>query len=216
MPYESFHKPTSIEPMHLAMALCDWIGNRTTTLEAPDVLSDAGWKNAEQNQNALLAHDSRNLSFPRRNPSAAIGLAALAVATIAGCSQSQLPVYPVSGQVAYEDEIPHGALVVLHPLSNELKVRPRGEVDSAGRFQIGTYSENDGAPAGEYFVTITWNKYIVDAEDYKPGPNVLPEMYADAATSPLTIEVNEVSNQLPPFVLSRCDAPTVTVLTPDI
>ncbi len=199
MPHETQSTQIAIEPWHFAAALCDWITNRSATLEAPDVLCDAGCKHEARE---LLHNDSRNQRRHRQLHAA--GLAALA-ATFIGCAQSELPVYPVSGHVAFEGDAAHGAQVVFHPLSDELNVRPSAEVDAMGNFRVSTYRTGDGAPAGEYIVTFTWHPYVIDGEDYKPGPNALPEFYASAGRSPLVIEILPQDNHLPPWLLSRCN-----------
>jgi hypothetical protein len=60
MPLRSFQIPTSIDPWHLALALCDWIGHRPIELEVPAVLSHAGGKHAAENSNDFLVDDFRN------------------------------------------------------------------------------------------------------------------------------------------------------------
>ena len=90
-------------------------------------------------------------------------VALLAAVLTAGCSggPSRPAVYPVKGQVFVNTTQPAaGALVVFHPLSSELTkqsaARPFAYVRDDGSFQLTTYSEGDGAPAGEYGVTVVW------------------------------------------------------------
>src|SRR4051794_21088336 len=85
----------------------------------------------------------------------------LALATVlAGCSRpaGRVPVYPVAGRVAVTGEVPEGALVVLHASQGDAKdLRPSGKVFKDGSFRVTTYDADDGAPAGEYKVTVHWN-----------------------------------------------------------
>jgi hypothetical protein len=195
---------TSIEPLHLALALCDWIGRRAAELEAPEVLAYASRGRKPYEQTEFSSSDSRN--GPRSAAIQSLGITLFAMAIANGCTQSELPVYPVVGHVTFENEWPLGTSVVLHPLSNVPSIRPQGVVDALGNFRVTTFRDGDGAPPGEYIVTLVWHKFVIDGEDYKPGPNVLPPMYAEPATSPLIIEVTERSNNLKPFTLSRCDS----------
>src|SRR5882724_5883550 len=103
------------------------------------------------------------------------------VAAAIGCSKSrdsnQLPVFPVTGHLSVNGQAPSGAFVVLHPKSgtgtapNGEVVHPRAVVKPDGSFAIGTYGADDGAPSGEYSLTLEWRK-IVRSSDGSPvlGP----------------------------------------------
>jgi hypothetical protein len=84
-----------------------------------------------------------------------IGLAMLA----SSCGNGRKPVFPVHGQVLDAKQKPAvGALVIFHPVNADPKdpLKPLGKVDENGRFTLTTYREGDGAPTGEYVITITW------------------------------------------------------------
>src|SRR5262249_4853136 len=98
--------------------------------------------------------------IPRRLGRAVVALAAVVAV---GCSggPARPAVYPVRGQVFVNKTQPAaGALVVFHPLSAEVArqaaARPFAYVRDDGSFQLTTYNEGDGAPAGEYGVTVVW------------------------------------------------------------
>src|SRR4051812_44871364 len=89
------------------------------------------------------------------------GLALTVVA--AGACNSEKTLYPVRGQVFFEGRPASGALIVLHPVddASPAAIRPSGYVDDAGNVKLMSYtpssrSTGDGAPAGEYIVTIAW------------------------------------------------------------
>lgn len=71
--------------------------------------------------------------------------------------------YPVSGTVTYNGEGPIGAHVTLHklPLAKDSwdAIFPRGRIEQDGSFQIQTFNEDDGAPPGEYAVTLSWKGF---------------------------------------------------------
>ena len=86
---------------------------------------------------------------------AAVGLAVLA----SSCGAGRKPVFPVRGQVLDAQGKPAaGALVIFHPVQADPKgpLKPVGHADENGRFTLTTYKEGDGAPAGEYVITLTW------------------------------------------------------------
>jgi hypothetical protein len=74
----------------------------------------------------------------------------------AGCSRSGPTLYPVRGKVLFEGQPARGATLVLHPLGNSVPnaIKPRAFVDRDGGFEVFTYAAGDGAPAGEYAVTV--------------------------------------------------------------
>src|SRR5262245_44200649 len=108
---------------------------------------------------------------------------------LAGCGQTDPnAAYPVRGQVLYEAKPPVGALVVLHPLirptSSDVP-RPHGEVKNDGTFELTTFKPQDGAPPGDYAVTVEWWRspaaWDRRAAD-EPAQNWLPARYAAAQT----------------------------------
>jgi hypothetical protein len=61
--------------------------------------------------------------------------------------------------VLFEGRPARGALVVFHPLDDPRPkaVKPRATVGRDGNFDLFTYSASDGAPAGNYAVSVVWN-----------------------------------------------------------
>jgi hypothetical protein len=83
---------------------------------------------------------------------------------------------------------------------------PRGRADRDGHFTLTTYEFGDGAPAGEYVVTIIWRAPLPGASPHDEvleyaagGPDQLEGRYADPATSPLRVTIKPESNELAPF-----------------
>jgi len=64
-----------------------------------------------------------------------------------------------------------------------------------GAFRLSTYDPNDGAPAGEYYVSVIWPTDGREDEDKLNG------RYRDPKTSQLTATVKEGSNELKAFRL---------------
>jgi hypothetical protein len=124
----------------------------------------------------------------------------LAVASCADDRYGEYPPFPVSGQVLVNGRPAQGAEVFFHlsGYSGERSVLPRGRTDAEGRFSLSTYAADDGAPAGDYRVTVKWPAHRRGPE---PGPDRLGGRFARPETSALTAHVEKGSNRLPPFDL---------------
>lgn len=88
-----------------------------------------------------------------------LAFAALLVA--AGCGSGKPATVPVTGKVAFnKTTAPAGALVVFHPADDALEKRiggkPFATVGEDGSFTLTTYAADDGAPEGDYGVTVEW------------------------------------------------------------
>ncbi|HEY2826680.1 MAG TPA: hypothetical protein VGJ04_03690, partial [Pirellulales bacterium] len=82
------------------------------------------------------------------------------------------------------------------------EVVPTAQVKPDGTFDLSSYAANDGAPPGEYKVTVQWHKTVKPAGgDPTLGPNLLPPQYRRPDTSPLTVVIAAGPNQLNPIVL---------------
>jgi hypothetical protein len=97
----------------------------------------------------------------RALPLLAMLLVALGLSACSGGTVPLKPVYPVSGKVFYRQQPAPGAVVTFAPAKDpDAKEWPTGyphaEVQADGSFKVATYGTDDGAPAGEYTVTIVW------------------------------------------------------------
>jgi hypothetical protein len=130
----------------------------------------------------------------------------------AGCGSShdcdRLPVFPTKGTVKLEGTSPKGALIVFHPKAGKLSasdgntIRPHGTVRSDGTFELTSYETNDGAPAGEYLVTLELRKVVKYPNgNAGPGPNLVPKKYTKSDATPLLVQIQPGPNELPPIVL---------------
>jgi hypothetical protein len=98
---------------------------------------------------------TRSLALSLRRRLAGGLLPVLAIAC-AGCSKSGPTLYHVRGQILFEGRPARGATVVFHPVDNSgpNTIKPRAFVTRDGTFEVFTYAAGDGAPAGEYAVTV--------------------------------------------------------------
>jgi hypothetical protein len=128
--------------------------------------------------------------------------------TLPGCRPSdQKPVYPVKGQLFVRSKPAEGALVILHPTENADPQQwtagyPRGAVAADGSFEVSTYGEGDGAPAGQYTVLVQWRSAAAEGSDPEASnADRLGGRYLDPATSKLRATVEEKPTELPRFDL---------------
>src|SRR3954451_7091566 len=86
--------------------------------------------------------------------------AGLAVAACSPSGPSKKVCYPVKGELTVGGKPAEGATVILHPKDGNAEEWsagfPRAKVGADGKFQASTYGENDGAPAGDYVILISW------------------------------------------------------------
>lgn len=112
----------------------------------------------------------------------------------ASCGGSGRPkVYPVSGTLTVKGAPAAGAFVVFHPRGDQGQraLKPYGQVGADGVFQLTTFATNDGAPEGEYAVTVVWP---APARPNSPdpgetGPDRLDGRFKDPARPVTTVTI---------------------------
>lgn len=125
-------------------------------------------------------------------------LTGLVVAIGLCCSCSQQgggkPVYPVRGHVFVGDRPAVQAFVVFHPVNDDdpQATRPYGHVGADGAFTLTTYDPGDGAPAGEYVVTVVW----LAATGGEDRPDRLKGRYRDPKTCTLRASIQDRPTEL--------------------
>jgi hypothetical protein len=135
-----------------------------------------------------------------------LGLAVLASMST-GCGKrngGRGALYPAEGQVLLDEEPLAGAIVTLYPrgVSDEKAKPSQATTGPDGKFRVGTFSAEDGAPAGEYAVTVI--RYPMKKQGdggYAAGSNDVPKKYASLATTDLHIQLGEGKREIPPLAL---------------
>jgi hypothetical protein len=131
-------------------------------------------------------------------------LAFIAVSLLActSCGGTGPALHPVRGKVLVDGKPATGATVVFQPVQDSAEaLKPSGRVGDDGTFRLESYPHGQGAPAGEYFVLVTW--YAADARTSDNPKNKLPARYAERQKNPLPRQtVKAGSNDLQPFNLS--------------
>lgn len=106
--------------------------------------------------------------------------------------------HPVSGKVAMDGKPLSGVTVALHSfntITEKYVHTADGLSDDAGRFTVTTYTKFDGAPVGEYAVTVVkTGKGFADGET--PEKTLLPEKYATPTTTPLKVTIKAGTNDV--------------------
>ena len=129
-------------------------------------------------------------------PVALLALSLPACSSSAKLDENRKPVHPVRGKVVSQGKPAAGAFVLFVPLNEPDEApdpRPRAEVEGDGSFILSTYGDKDGAPAGEYKVTVTWPDRETDDR--------LQGRYADFGAPKLKATIKEGQNDLPAFDL---------------
>ncbi len=118
-----------------------------------------------------------------------------------GCNEAEetdlVPVHPVSGQVKFQGKPMAHAVITFVPASDSLVIgssRPHATADEDGRYELTTISPGDGAPIGDYKVTIYWPETWSEDADPLP-PDRLGNAYADADSTSLTAKVQTGVNE---------------------
>lgn len=106
----------------------------------------------------------------------------------------------VTGSVLVDGEPVKDLWVTLIPNDEKVNLRPRGQTDEDGKFSLTTYTGGDGAPAGEYKVTIAWLTYIKRDSDWG-GPDKLKNQYNDPKTTPFDLTVADEPIEIPTYEL---------------
>jgi hypothetical protein len=133
-----------------------------------------------------------------------IGLCLVALG-MASCSRGdgRKPTYSVAGKVLVNGKPAEHATVVFHPVgeSGPDVVKPRGKVAADGSFTLTTYDGHDGAPAGEYQVTV--ELWLSSGRGDEGPTSRLPAKYAKPESSGLTARVEAGPTELKAFELKK-------------
>ena len=129
----------------------------------------------------------------------------LLMLTSCDSESDRVPVFPVRGELFFDGQPAEGALVIFHPVAppEPRTTNPNGRVQADGSFQLTTYESADGAPVGDYVVTVFWPEPPKSPIDHPAmGPDRLGNRYINPETSTMQVTVNEGENILEPIRLS--------------
>ena len=126
-----------------------------------------------------------------------------------------IPVHPVTGTVLVKGQPAADVQVTFHPANSAPKApsqpgessspipSPSGKTNAEGKFQLHTYFGNDGAPVGEYTVSLSFagsaETRDIMSKNQTTANVKIPAKYADPKKSGLVATVKEGNNEIAPF-----------------
>lgn len=127
---------------------------------------------------------------------------AVLLTCLVGCGgPREAAVYPVAGTVTVSGQPAANAMVAFHPLerAGSQTALPVASTGPDGGYRLMTYAAGDGAPAGEYAVTVVWPD---DSQPRDECADVVTHdrfqgRYADPARSPWRVTVGPGTNEVP-------------------
>jgi hypothetical protein len=120
-----------------------------------------------------------------------------------GCGRSGIATHPVHGRVMLGDRPVTDALVVFHPLQPgwQGEHKPLAYTDANGCFELMTSKPGDGAPEGEYTITVVRREVDAEGDERPNARNLLPARYADPKRSGFRFHVQPGHNVVPDLVI---------------
>ena len=149
---------------------------------------------------------TRLLGSTRRLTGAA---AVTGLLTVVGCGSGGSATTPVTGRVVVDGRPAANAIVTLHPADGRPAAeKPVGTAGPDGEFDLTTGTTGDGAPPGEYRVTVSWLQPVANRRkggdgDDAPPRSLLPATYANPATTPLRATVRPGDSEPLAIVIKR-------------
>jgi hypothetical protein len=123
------------------------------------------------------------------------------LAALGGCGTAAGPACnPVRGQVRWNGQPLAEAQVVFHPQAagGQTFPKPIGTTDPQGNFALTTFQAHDGAPAGDFLITVELRDLRqVGEETVRDGRNLLPERFGRPQESGLRFTVAAGENVVP-------------------
>ena len=110
----------------------------------------------------------------------------------------QAPTYAVAGRVTLDGKPLVGATVALRKYNARAERYvdvADGLSDASGEFKLSTYTKFDGAPAGEYVVTVEKTGRVV-REGGESEKSIIPKKYAGPLETPLRVTVQQGPNDM--------------------
>src|SRR5262245_3357070 len=152
---------------------------------------------------------SDNTHMPRRV--GLVTLLAFAALLAASCGRSDFhKVYPVKGKVLVNGQPAGECIVTLNRTFDDnhpRRVTHYGMTNEHGEFQVTSYNAGDGAPEGEYIVTIEWRERSGVLKNNFEGIDRLGGAYAKPDQTKgqqgFKITVGREPLELPPFELKQ-------------
>lgn len=141
-----------------------------------------------------------------RNTNRWVGLLLVAIALstfLLGCGSGRPPTYPTKGKVELKGKTYAGLIVLFKPVAgkDDKVPLPRGITNEDGTFEVTTFDKNDGAPKGDYAVTVIYESVVSPlAQRPKIKPPAIPAKYMNPTSTPFKATIKaEGENTLEAF-----------------
>ncbi|MGA2619741.1 MAG: hypothetical protein ABSF26_19185 [Thermoguttaceae bacterium] len=108
-------------------------------------------------------------------------------------------VHPVGGKLLVAGRPAANAEVVLYPIQGQglSAVRPHATVEADGSYHLTTFATRDGAPAGNFAVTVVWpGPPGKNQGEDESGPDRLGRAYADPKKPPASVHIETETSEL--------------------
>ena len=124
---------------------------------------------------------------------------------ILGCGKepsfkTTVPVFPVAGKILYQGKPLARVILLFHSMNVNQKIKSQATTDDDGKFVATTFKTADGAPEGDYIITLvvpsnesdsTREDAAIERRFRKEGPVRFPSKYQNPTTSPLKVKVTK-------------------------
>ncbi len=129
----------------------------------------------------------------------------LTVSIVGGCGRSKPweTAYPAVGILTHKGRPVKDAELAFFPVDANVpeSVLPKAKTRENGEFDVSTYDNGDGAPAGKYKVTVIHHEIVIKGESMTAKPNDLPKKFASKETTDLIVEIDRKATKIPPIDL---------------
>lgn len=122
-----------------------------------------------------------------------------------GCGakhDNRIEVHPVSGKLLVAGKPAANAQVILYPAEaagklDQSRVRPHATVEADGSYHLTTFVTRDGAPVGDFALTVIWPGPPVKSQvDDEPGPDRLQQRYSDPKKPAASVHIGTETTEL--------------------
>ncbi|MCZ2343298.1 MAG: hypothetical protein LC104_16115 [Bacteroidales bacterium] len=126
---------------------------------------------------------------------------------LCGCGEEPRPLcQPVSGVIQVNGKPTKDLLISYHPQTATPRnaIAATGRSDEEGRYTLSSFLPNDGAPPGEYTITVVWPTSFqqIGGQDFPVGDR-LGGVYANKANATWKATIREGESQLPLIEISK-------------
>ena len=146
-----------------------------------------------------LANEGIQLSMHIHLKNTILAFTIGAACCLSGCGEreTRLPTHKVVGKVTQKGVGLANATIVFHAKQPpDGFIKPRATTNANGEFELTTYEAGDGAPVGEYELTV--ERWLFESPEVG-AKNRLPSKLGSPSTSGLKATVAAMNNMLPPI-----------------